>query len=240
MTTRQLNFIPIDFGGCVLWLRSDLGVSRDPSNNVSQWDDQSGQGNHVTVPPGFGSPAYAQSAYNNRPCLRFLIARSTALYKANTNLIGTGPYTMALVHQQLATAASAYTFGNTNSTGGTGGMAFGLSSSTRNVLHQNVANHTDGVIQTTLPEVWVATYDGSTVPVFYLNGVPTTVTGTNGMLSPAAAGAIAVGAFVFGATPSSFASADVMEGMIFTRVLTTAELATLHAYLISRYAIQLP
>lgn len=231
---RVLDFRPPDLLSCVLWLRADQGITLDAANNVKQWNDLSSQGNHVTVPPSSAGPAYALNVLSRQPCVRFLIARSTALYRANVNLVGTGPYTMCLAHQQMSTATS-YTFGNTNATASTGGMAFGTNATSRNNLHQNVANHSDGTTQLLSPEVWIATYDGSTVPVFYLNGVPTTVTGTNGMLTPSTTGAIAVGAFMSVTTPSAFASADVMEGVIYNRQLSLAEVNLLNQYMSSRY-----
>lgn len=38
------GFVPTDIGGCVLWLRSDLGITQS-GGLVSSWADQSGSGN---------------------------------------------------------------------------------------------------------------------------------------------------------------------------------------------------
>jgi len=39
---------PIDIGGSVLWLRSDLGIIKDGSGRVGTWADQSDSNNHAT------------------------------------------------------------------------------------------------------------------------------------------------------------------------------------------------
>jgi hypothetical protein len=39
-------FVPTDLGGCVLWLRGDMGITLN-SGAVSGWADQSGQGNNA-------------------------------------------------------------------------------------------------------------------------------------------------------------------------------------------------
>ncbi len=44
------QFLPTNIAGCVLWLRSDLGITKDESNRVSNWADQSIAGNNFIQP----------------------------------------------------------------------------------------------------------------------------------------------------------------------------------------------
>lgn len=66
---RAFDFKPTDFSGCVLWLRSDVGVSRDEAGNVSSWADQSPAGSHFTQPTANLRPAFERSKFNNYPVL---------------------------------------------------------------------------------------------------------------------------------------------------------------------------
>lgn len=121
---RQFDFKPTDINGCVLWLRSDVGVSRDESGNVSSWVDQSPAGNHFTQPTANLRPAFERSKFNNYPAL---INNDATRYLLNVSSLtgsmgGTDiPFTMFFAAELLAT-------GNQNligagSTGG-GGQFF--------------------------------------------------------------------------------------------------------------------
>jgi hypothetical protein len=64
-------FVPTDIGGCVLWLRSDLGVTKDGGNLVSLVADQSTAGNNATQPTGGNKPLWVANQLNTYPCIRF-------------------------------------------------------------------------------------------------------------------------------------------------------------------------
>jgi hypothetical protein len=53
-----------------LWLRSDVGVTYDGSNNVSQWLDQSGNGNNFSN-SGSARPTISTNAVNGLPAIAF-------------------------------------------------------------------------------------------------------------------------------------------------------------------------
>lgn len=78
-------FEPGDIGGLSLWLCADAGVTKDANNVVSQWADQSGNGNnavpmgsstnvmHITRPGelnGLPCISFTYNAYNNGRLLR--------------------------------------------------------------------------------------------------------------------------------------------------------------------------
>jgi hypothetical protein len=55
-----------------LWLRADAGVVADASGLVSEWDDQSGNGNHATQPNGTDPmPTLITNGFNGKPTIRF-------------------------------------------------------------------------------------------------------------------------------------------------------------------------
>ncbi|MCC7044909.1 MAG: hypothetical protein IT183_13680, partial [Acidobacteria bacterium] len=61
------GFIPTHLPGCVLWLRADLGITKDGSDNVSNWADQSGNGNDAVQGTGANQPLWEASVVGGRP-----------------------------------------------------------------------------------------------------------------------------------------------------------------------------
>jgi hypothetical protein len=62
-------FLPSDISGLQLWVKSDTGVTKDGSNNVSQWDDQSG--NTRNLSEATNQPLWVDAALNGYPVIRF-------------------------------------------------------------------------------------------------------------------------------------------------------------------------
>lgn len=56
-----------------LWLRSDLGVRIDSSNNITRWEDQSGKGNHFMQSTVADRPVYTETDgyWGSLPSLHF-------------------------------------------------------------------------------------------------------------------------------------------------------------------------
>jgi hypothetical protein len=63
-------FLPTNITGCQLWLDASLGVTKDGSDFVSQWDDQSGNGRDFTG-SGTSKPLWVDSVLNSLPVIRF-------------------------------------------------------------------------------------------------------------------------------------------------------------------------
>ncbi len=61
---------PTDIAGCLLWVRADLGVTKDGSNLVSTWADQSGAGRDFTE-AGSSRPLWVTSLVNGHAGVRF-------------------------------------------------------------------------------------------------------------------------------------------------------------------------
>jgi hypothetical protein len=54
-----------------LWLKADAGVTLDGGGGVTQWDDQSGNGNHAIQSTASLAPTVLANALNNKPVLHF-------------------------------------------------------------------------------------------------------------------------------------------------------------------------
>lgn len=78
-------FSPTQISGLVLWLRSDLGITKDGGNLVSAWADQSGNGNNATA---YGSPLWKDNHINGHSTI--YLNGSTDYFLAN--LVATKGY----------------------------------------------------------------------------------------------------------------------------------------------------
>jgi hypothetical protein len=90
-----------------LWLRADTGVSTNSDGTVAQWNDLSGNGNHLLA--GAVAPVLASDPVNGQPVVRFDGTSGTYLYAGSTpSLALTGDMTI------LAVVNFAPASGNTN------------------------------------------------------------------------------------------------------------------------------
>ena len=64
-------FVPTDIAGCQLWLKADAGITKDGSDYVSVWADQSGNGNDAVQATGASQPLWVDGQLNGEPVLRF-------------------------------------------------------------------------------------------------------------------------------------------------------------------------
>lgn len=67
----KLLFNSTDFAGCQLWLKADAGITKDGSNKVSLWADQSGNNNHAVQSNWSKQPLYVDNQLNGYGALQF-------------------------------------------------------------------------------------------------------------------------------------------------------------------------
>ncbi len=104
----QSSISPSSISGLKLWLKSDVGVTLN-SGNVSNWADQSGNGNDVFQPSASNQPAYVLNTLNGYPTLRFLddylttpsinIGQRTEFFVIKRNGLSTGVYHTLIMSQ---------------------------------------------------------------------------------------------------------------------------------------------
>lgn len=221
------RWTPSDLSGLVLALDSANGLNQS-ANVATSWTDLSGVGN--TLDTAVGSPDYVTGQQNGRPCLRLTTASAQYLYRANTNLFGSGAYTVAMALKIRASAGNDTYFGNST---GSGGLRLGreLGSNKRDVSHVGLEDHTDGTIQTSTVETWIARRASGSAPSLLVNGVAQTLTTvTTTLTNPGATARLVVGAFWNGSAFVVPASIDLYFVHALTRVITDAEAAELQHY----------
>jgi fibronectin-binding autotransporter adhesin len=69
--TAPASVQPTNISGCLLWLKADAGAQTNASGGVTNWLDQSGNGNHAASQAAATHPEYATNAVNGQPVVRF-------------------------------------------------------------------------------------------------------------------------------------------------------------------------
>ena len=82
-------FLPTDIDSCVVWLRSDSGITLS-GGNVSAWADKSGNGNHVAQGTSSKQPSYHLDDVNGHPSIQFDGSNDNLKGTLAATLTGTG------------------------------------------------------------------------------------------------------------------------------------------------------
>jgi len=88
-TFLKALFVPTDIDGCKLWLRSDLGVTKDAVvDTVSKWADQSLSGNDAVQSIEGNKPLWVDNQLVTHPAIRF---NGTSSYMLADGVISSFP-----------------------------------------------------------------------------------------------------------------------------------------------------
>ena len=218
---------PTQLSGCVLWLRADMGITKDGSDRVSAWADQSGNGNNLAQGTGANQPLFvaADSNFQNQPTVR-LNGTSNRLDNAALNLAQ--PFTVVACARSGTTAA-AYRplFDNISGTGDRYLMR------RESVPADNFTCYAGAHLYNA--DTWPQQTKRRVAGVF--NGASSTnrlndTASTGNPGAGAGAGGVRLGG---DSTPTFFWLGEVAEVAVYTRALSTAELNTIFAYFSGRY-----
>ena len=161
---------PSELTGLQLWLdASDATTITESSGSVSQWDDRSGNGKHVTQAIASAQPTYSATGLNGLPTLSFDGADDTMATIAATMPTGNSARSMFVVYQPQVTSSSHSIAGQ--SLTGTSNSWFMLQfrddAVTGDPYFAGFANDlTDNQAPTTTAKIGAVTYDGTTVTLF--------------------------------------------------------------------------
>ena len=109
--TYTIAYSPLPNGSLSLWLKADTGVTANGSN-VTQWNDQSGNGTNITSFSSSDYPTYVASGMNGLPVIRFN-GTSSEMH----NLLSpqpSGSYSCYIVAQGLIPQVETNQSGNNN------------------------------------------------------------------------------------------------------------------------------
>jgi hypothetical protein len=237
-TAGAATFTPVALSGCVLWLRSDLGITLNGAD-VSAWADQSGTAVSLAQATASKQPLYnaTDADFGGAPSVAFTSADSHTLESSAT--ITYGPHTIFLVAGPLAASGSYYF---TRKSGGTyREYCYGNDPmeyvGDRNGTGASSINNSDLSAWSTVAGVKTiemqmdGTHAGHTVRV---NGVDKREAGgaTNDPGTGTGAGTLWLASED---GTGGFGQFEMSEMLIYSRVLTAGEITQVEAYLRARY-----
>ena len=226
-------------GGCeipdlILDIMGDVGVTKDGSNYLTAWDDQSGQGNNGTQVTAVRRPLWVDAAQNGLPIIRFTKSNNVeddgVFFTGLTSVVQS--YTIIFVHKPTNVLSAATEYIMDIQTG-------------RLLLYHILNNQTgwgDGVCHHGVPPTGAGTWQTATFQFtkdgdgeFFRNGVSQ---GTGAVGNRNIGGLVSIGSrhAIAGGHFCSYAG-DMAQVLIWERVLTPAELAIAWAYINTKWGL---
>lgn len=217
------KFRPWHLSGLAMWLdgADAASIALDGSNNVSQWNDKSGNGRHVTQATSGSRPAYITAGINGLNCLSFdgsddlmVTSGSSTISQPNTTFVVFRPIAGG-TNPQLFDGSSARQY-----------IYFPSTTSVQAYANSALTPTITSVVGTTSQAAVV--FNGSS-SVFLLNRVQI----SSGNLGSSGIGPeITIGANRFGGGPWK---GYIAEHLIYRRMLDASEIMQLGNYLATKW-----
>jgi len=244
------SFSPLDVSGLQLWLdASDASTITESSGSVSQWDDKSGNGNHVTQGTAANQPTTGTQTINSLNALDFdggdwLLSSGNLGVSNSTNfsvfavaildsddkyttIFGTGNF-------GLSQQAAAFQVATNPSISSTRQMATDIWNPAGMVADTSITLGTEYVFSY-LVHPWSSARSGSE---FFLNGANDGAA-TYGTVNPFLVdGPAFIGAFGPTLTSSRW-NGQIAEVLVYDSALSTADREAVEAYLADKWGITL-
>ena len=221
-----------------LWLRPEMGVTRDANNLVSAWSDLSGHGNDALQPTPSSRPQWVDGVINGQPVLRF--DGNTDSLVTSQPVIPSDIDTTVLAVVRLPDANTRGAFVKNGFYGGFGfGVGNGTMDGTGNIacgIYDYSRWLSDGSSWGVGPVLAEMNIDAAGTPAFLRNGVALGNLGGGGPV--ASTGGTYIGGYQHDA--ARFFRGDIAEVLMFDRQLTDAERQVWERYLNAKYAYAVP
>ncbi len=217
-----------------LWLKADAGTNTTTDGAaVSNWADQSGNGNNATQSTTANQPTYVASALNGKPAIHFNGGEDLNLPTASTLGILNSDYEMFIVARTNSSSASPnFLISSANieqfemHLNGAAGARF-IPTSATYIDEGSAGQYADNN-----PHIFNA-QASSTEGLIRVDGVNGSDTLTN--VQSSSDGALALGVRISG--PGYYLTGDIAEVIIYNKVLTTSDRILVESYLASKYGI---
>lgn len=226
------SFSPRQLAGCTLWLRGDLGVTLT-GGKVSTWADQSGNGHDVVQANAAlrPTPVASSATLNNLPAISFDHATGTYLQGLFAAFVTA--CTMAVAYTSVGA------FGSCPCSSAQAGVGFVSLLNNQGAVNDPAltrpANITQDVGHGTATSVVIGTADANTGNLYVNQKSVTDANGTAAVI-PAPQDTFDVGNLVGNEAAFGW-NGEIAEVVVFDRILTAAEIASLGYYLGIRYGI---
>ncbi len=219
------GFSPLDISGCIVWLdASDASTITKASDLVSQWNDKSGEANHIAQGTGTNQPLWVDSVQNGLPIIRF---DGTDNFMDRATFTGgeeAQPTTIFIVCKFPTSSGARFIID-----GGTTSKRHALYETTVYGMTTSVLNGTGGTLDTTNILLYTAIFDGAS-SVFYKDQVSqfTPSLGTEAL------NGTTLGKDFGG---SAYSNIDVAEILIYNARVSAGDITLVEDYLIAKWAV---
>jgi hypothetical protein len=236
----RLGFQPPSLPGCLLWLRSDTGITLNGNNppGVSAWADLSGNGNNATQATGANQPPYVRRIMNGFPAIQgdganyYMSTGNITLGAQATLLAVVQPTDVTFNHQDYRRLlehnhASTYYLG-TNSDGTKYKIIVDDSSAPFGTAEGGTLQLANQIV--------MGTYLSPTGTV-YVNG--TSVASDSSSFTTPANTSLPL-YIMYGPAGANMFTGYMAEAIVYNRALSATEILQVHRYLGARYAVSVP
>ena len=211
------------------------GITKDGSDKVSQWNDQTRNGYNFVQATGANQPTWQSSSINGQPAVRFTNAGNTFMTATNGFGGGNLPHSLFCVMKAHTSIPAGFMGFMAFGSGGTGGATSSIG--INNVQKLWFGGAGDGTLDFNVPVIGDTyflgkVHNGRCVDVF-INGRVISTQGAlvNSNISPATA--MALGLYSTGtATPN----ADIAFAVFAYRALDMAEMQAIYRYTKNRFS----
>lgn len=209
------------------WKADSLNLANGAA--VATWIDSSGNGLDATQANATRQPSFATAVVNGRPAVRFNGAEEDRLDSAASSSYS--ETTIFAVFRPVATLA---TNQNLRAVNGTGGLQFFFRSDRLKLAKSNIAEFgaSNVVITSSRFQIGTALFsDAADQVVYYHDGVNVGTASTTLSMNAG------LGTYIGNTATGEALNGDIAELIVYSRVLSTSERATVHSYLQDKYAI---
>lgn len=216
--------------GLKLWLKADMGITKDGSNLVSQWADQSGNANHAIQASSSAQPLWVTNGFNGKPIVRFDGSNDSLDFQP----IDTTNFTVFIMYKM--TGHKPYAGPINNRAAGKNGFQVVSDTSTTSIYTPHLVkwNGTTEVANKAVTTVSNFPF-GPTIHTwssnlhFYRDGLEENLITGHGSDYPRTGGSVGFG--------YDYMTGDIAEALIYDRVLSQAERTTVEQYLGGKYGL---
>lgn len=216
---------PNTLSGLHAWWKADSLVLANGAA-VASWADSGSGGFTATQATAGLRPTYVTNVVNGLPVVRFTGGAARFLVSGASSSLTDETIFVVLNHGGRAIEPI-------RATSGDGGVIFQVRAGIMALSGQNTGIRRDATTVTNATNFFVQSASHTTAATaFYVNGA---AAGSGIGLTPTAGRTTVIGADPVAA--AEYVDGDIAELIVYNRVLTTAERATVHSYLQDRYAI---
>ena len=236
---RAGDFIPRHLPGCVLWLRSDLGVVTAAGTNISTWTDQSGSGNTASTGPT--SPTYNTSG-GVLGLPRVTTAAGSSEYMLGNFATNVTAHTLFAVLGYASPLDNYASFAGTDATSAVNSGFAQFSETPTGIVGRAgsggafASANTSDTSSIGAPGIYSTAADSNASVDLFVNGVSKATAATTFALTSCPKYIL----FGLGLPLQYNFIGDAYEFVLFNRVLGATERALVHRYLGVRYGIAVP